>query len=1089
MASRITVSSPSSTNEVTVTGSAGAVPSIAAQTGKDWLRIVAVDWGAETCVRFAAAGSFSTTLAAGPGSTILLAATNQAFCQGQMVEGAAAAVMRVPEGVNYTDASMPLSISGQNQWGRWLASGNLAGASPFLEFSFPEGAPSDCTVPRLHVHRLFDAAGEYAGQVALNVHGPSMTPTGLPIETNAGPAGYWALVTPSIPGRSITQQCLNANSRFELGDWTSGFEAGWYRSRIVFYTVSPGGLESMERFQSASFNGGIEQSSGIGYLPLVSVGNAQTPRLTATLLNESPSWGSAGIRGVVAREDEGRFALGSRRAAQGPYIASPNDPLSGRSLSYLLEPFLPTLSHNGFVAVGAQVPLIAFDEAQPGTISVTLRKPDGSTEALASNAPVLQSFIAGSHFNSTPVENSFSGPGRTYGVTTGLPSLDVRFDQYGLHVVTLTGSLRTLWGQDLRLSSTFEVWVAQPLDLSLGTFEGTPLDVGAEWSPVVVVQPGVPAEVQVTIDHYVDGDASQRQTFNASGTANRFGYFVADSAWRPQSHGEYVARVTASYTDPLDGTLWMGTRAGASIVATPNTSLIAHGERNRQLANIPGDSTLRTWFFTRTFDPNCGEAACDPIVNPDARSVGNYPFFRGDVAWLADMSPIGPSITLQDPAGLLDTIAPQVATATNWCSRTYCATADDMKQLSITTTAGSGGHHRPDAVDSWAYWYTSSIRHDGIHVDHTVSELASEHNHWYGHDSYNCQIGLTCYDAWNNGPLGDRNGDEEGDVKLFFGGAVIKAGGQQHFVPYASMGVIVPQAISQGGGSYLLGDERGNRVCPPYQGAAGGLATCGPLLTVDGREVDLFVTPTGTRPGSVLELGDTFVFSGQAWPTLDVGITVTITSPSGQVRTFDGRASSVGYIDAQGKSFTVDEPGAYTVHVALTQDRPVPSTGLAPDPPIVADGRTVLSQHGYAAPLSAILGSSDSTYTFFVAEPRDDIDVSTNIDLTRLTQKPVPGTIDVTFQVPAGASSLRYTVGIKGLVIMDQTVTASGGQVTIRLDQSLLYSQGRTGVVLGADSIEITLAGEIGGQWFAESLNLRGLSPLGGEPAVVTSGR
>jgi hypothetical protein len=34
----------------------------------------------------------------------------------------------------------------------------------------------------------------------------------------------------------------------------------------------------------------------------------------------------------------------------------------------------------------------------------------------------------------------------------------------------------------------------------------------------------------------------------------------------------------------------------------------------------------------------------------------------------------------------------------------------DMKKLSISTTAGSDGHHRLEAVDSWAYWYTRSPR-------------------------------------------------------------------------------------------------------------------------------------------------------------------------------------------------------------------------------------------------------------------------------------------------------------------------------------------------------------------------------------------
>ena len=1078
LVSRITVSAPDGSGNISITGAPGAIPSVVAKTGKDWLRVASIDWGTETCVQYGSDGSFSTQLSAGPGSTIMLGATSLDSCRGQWIESTATALVRVSEGVDHAASSIPFSISSKN----WSAAGEMDGESPYIAIATTDGFGQACFLPRLHVYRLFDKEGEYAGQVNLNAHGPPMTPSGLPIETDQGAAGYWALVKLAIPGMAVAEQCMQSEARYELRGWTSILPAGWYRSRLVFYVLEPDGSESMDSSMELRIEG-IETGTGIGYLPLVSVGNAQMPRIPATLLNESPSWGSGGIRGIVAREDEGRFALGSRRAAQGPFIASLQDPLSGRTDAYLMEPFFPTLAYTGFVKMQPQIPLLPLDESALGEISVSLTGPDGQVTVLANKVSLTQSFISGSDFNSYPVQSSFAGPGRTYGVTTGLEALEVTFDHYGLHTVSLEGELRTIWGQELSVNGSYDIWVAEPLDLSLGTFEGTPLEVGDEWSPVVVVEPGVPADIEIEIEHFPDGDRAKKQTFRVSGKANRFGYFVAEGNWRPDIHGEYILRVTARYTDPVVGTLWMGTRSGASIVATPDTSLIAHGERNGRLANIAGDNTLRTWFFTRTFDPECGEAACDEIGNPEARSVGSYPYFRGDVAWLADMSPIGPSITLEDPMGILDTAAPQVAGKFTWCSATYCADAADMKKLSMHTADGSGGQHRPDAIDSKAYWYTSTIRPD-ISVHHTVSEVRSEHNHWYGHDTYNCQIGLTCFETWDSEGLGERSGDEEGDIKLFFGGAVIKNGSVHIFVPYASMGVVVPQAIRDKSGSYSLSDPKGNRICPPYQGAAGGLAPCGPLLTIEDREVDLFVTPTGTRPGSVLEVGDTFIFSGQVWPTLDVAVEVTVTSPSGQVHLFSDRASPIGYIDSRDKTFVVSESGVYTVHVSLTQDRAVPSTGLAPDPPLVADGQTALSEYGYSTPLSAILGSMDSRYHFFVAEPWDDITADTEITLG-WGGLPVPSSVAVTFHLPDGAESLRYTVTIPGLLIRDVEIAGSPSAVTVELDQDELYVQGYTNVVLGADSMEITLAGTIDGRWFAKPLNLRGVSPLGGEPATI----
>ena len=106
-----------------------------------------------------------------------------------------------------------------------------------------------------------------------------------------------------------------------------------------------------------------------------------------------------------------------------------------------------------------------------------------------------------------------------------------------MHTVSLAGTLLTLWGQELLVQGTYDIWVAEPLDLSLGTFEGTPLEVGDEWSPVVVIEPGLPADVTISVEHYVDGDSTKKQSFRTSGKANRFGYFVAAETWTPERHG------------------------------------------------------------------------------------------------------------------------------------------------------------------------------------------------------------------------------------------------------------------------------------------------------------------------------------------------------------------------------------------------------------------------------------------------------------------------------------------------------------------------------------------------------------------------
>jgi hypothetical protein len=97
----------------------------------------------------------------------------------------------------------------------------------------------------------------------------------------------------------------------------------------------------------------------------------------------------------------------------------------------------------------------------------------------------------------------------------------------------------------------------------------------------------------------------------------------------------------------------------------------------------------------------------------------------------------------------------------------------------------------------------------------------------------------------------------------------------------------------------------------------------------------------------------------------------------------------------------------------------------------------------------------------------------------------VPRRIAITFDLPRDAESLQYTVTTPGLMIRDEVITGSSSRIIIELDQEELYSQGYTNVVLGADSMEITLVGKLEGQWFAKALNLRGVSPLGGTPAII----
>lgn len=1074
LADLISVSTPDGSGEVTVVGAAGAVPLGQPERPWDAVAVIAVEWGSQDCVDRLGDGSFSARLEAPAGSTIYVLPIESMHCEGQGIQTGPAAVLQVPGPSRPQGTFLTLGRVGFDEVARWSAAGTITGPGRSVEFILDDSGL--CLVPRVDLYRLFDDEGRYVTQVNVNVHGPALTPTGLPIESDDISGSYDSLMFSDLPG------CLSSGQTLTPADLPTSLEAGWYLPRIVFGQRGPDG---QPRFDDTGLNtpqsGGVdfEANTGFGYLPMFAVGTDATPRLPATLINEAPSWGSAGIRGVVANEDVGRFALGSRRSAEASFIASPTDPLSGQDVHYTLEPYLPTVGYTGFAAPLPE-PLFTLDPTDPGGVSIDLTTPDGETTNLASGATV-DMFVAAAWYAGYPVMLPFSGPSHTVGLTTGLDSLDLEFDQFGRHTVHLDGTLRSARGDDFILEGTYDFWVAEPLDLSLGTFEGTPLEVGDDWNPVVTVEPGVPADITIEVAHYVDGDPDKLESHVVSGTANRFGYFASDQVWTPDAHGEYIVKVTASYVDPVDGTLWMGTRTSASIVATPDTPIETHAERNSDLALGAGDMTLRTWFFNRTVDPECGEAACDEIVAPGSRGIG-YPFFSGDVVWVADMTPLTPAVTIDGPTDLLADMAPQLQ-PTNYCFEHDCVESEDSIRLYSATTQGTRPHHRPDEVSSWAYWYSTSMRPE-VSVFSAVGEgRGGIHNTWYGHDTYACQIGLTCRDfyfqPWAGGRGGsDTKGDEEGDVKLLFGGAVLKKGDQAHFSPYASMAVIVPEAERNNSGGFTLRDDKGNRICPPYQGAAGGLGTCGPLLTHRGREVDLFITPTGTRPGSVLEPGDRFVYSGQAWPTLDVAVDVTVTTPSGDTHGFSNRANVVGYVDPTGMSFVVEEPGVYEVHVAATQDRVVPSTGLAPDPAIVADGRTTMDVYGYENPLSAVLGSDDSTYRFYVVDSHAVPSIRSRTSLGEGPEGSYVEGITFGYELPDGVDTAHYSLATPGLLVHQDTV--SGDSVRIALGQQYLYDQGFTEIILGADTLQLSIAYETADGWEAQILNQRGFSPLGG---------
>jgi hypothetical protein len=236
-----------------------------------------------------------------------------------------------------------------------------------------------------------------------------------------------------------------------------------------------------------------------------------------------------------------------------------------------------------------------------------------------------------------------------------------------------------------------------------------------------------------------------------------------------------------------------------------------------------------------------------------------------------------------------------------------------------------------------------------------------------------------------------------GDLKWEFGGAVFRVPGLgiAEYSIYSSLWGLLPHD-----------DPVGARVTPPFQDATGAGINGGPIMTLNGQEIDMLFLPKGVRPGDILAVGDTVSFSGHIGPPLDSRVTVTVQSPSGISRTRQWHANKIGWLYDPTFDFIADEAGRWTVHVAVLHDRPYIGNGVSP------------ASHN----TGTVLGTN-GTYEFYVVESR-----SPSLYLSA----PQPGVIkwptghiepiSIRGVVPIGTTVVYYTIHDKGVVIGQGTI-------------------------------------------------------------------
>lgn len=862
---------------------------------------------------------------------------------------------------------------------------NCAGAAPDVDFS-----------AHVDLRYLFGADG-HAESWGVWFTSTLFTPTGLPIEHEASGEAAHVADEPFSATACAGPHSIDASINIPFvvpGDLPDGI----YMPTI--FLPPPGGdIGATGQMQMVVWY----DFDPIVKLPPLVIGAPAPPRIPWVLLGDVPVNGS---RGITAREDIGAFAMPTRVVTPPQQATIPRlDARSGQPIVYQLEPGSPWISQTDRRQPNPPYLPLALPS---GNLTIQVQKPDGGVDVLGP-APIRQSSVrTPSTPGGSPLDHGTGHIGDLFHLATMDEAFAYEFGQYGPHVITLDGTINDIFGNTYPIRGTYDVMVAQTLDLDPAQLPTTPYMQGDAFAPGLHVFPPVPADVTITVTHlpYSNPDQAIVKTF--AGRANRFGYFqppLGDD-FVFETPGEFCVDYTASYQN-LDGMLWVGTMTWGNVVEGPAARIEAHGRRGMDYEHGPIDD-MPAWF---------------EVFNLPESKIGienYYPYFSGDIHWGNEDRGPGDSIhsiiTIKDitpDQSIYSLLRQHIGRARNemrWPPVLFDNRADALDQriaigeapLFITTATGRDPAVFPGQIDLWGYWYGASQRPD-VRVREIIAEDGMGTAYWRFDDTYGYQIGEGA------------QGDLPGDIKWEFGGAVFRvpALGINEYAIYSSLWVLLPH-----------GDPVGARVTPPFQDATGASINGGPIMTLQGQDIDMLFLPKGVRPGDLLQMGDVVTFSGHVGPPLDSRVTVTITAPSGVAYSREWHANKIGWLYDPTFNFVANEVGRWTVDVQVLHDRPYVGNGVIP----------------MAHNTGTVLGTSGQ-YAFYVVAPE-----APRLEIV----SPQPGFIiwpegrimPVVFEgiAPPGTTTVHYTVHDKG-VVMDQgtVVPAADGTFTLIYDAHALH--------------------------------------------------
>ncbi len=519
-------------------------------------------------------------------------------------------------------------------------------------------------------------------------------------------------------------------------------------------------------------------------LPLVSVGDPETPQMPWTILASEYQLGRSG---VLPRQQKKAVGLVSRSGFPSDFILRPR--------TYLIKANFPTLFPRRTMA-----PIEGGLSVVPFEIPHTLMFDRGE----------VSRYVAG------PGVSKDLGTQRMSGRDMVGPLLDgggfiVDMSKTGQYTVQMKGYIEDVLGRRFEGGGVYDITIANPITFSTSCKPGTSFLVGDKYPAKINCIPPTPADVEVVVEFFPNSNPSRKRTWIARGKAGRFGHFtpheIAPIVF--DEPGEYTSRVTAKWTDQK-GHLWMGQQTSVGVVAPRKPTLILHGTRsfpygqrlnqeyNGAVKNFANRQDLTTSFmpFTPSMlpDPYAPYNPADTLFIPSngyneslvephlSMTLADYDLGRNlQEAYREPSFPLPPSH--QSALGpwryMRDVV--QISTDSFAWFPADVAHADELPVIPAT----DGPYHPfafPQFATVEAYTYMGVVR-PGFPVMTSVYQTDAIGLYWLASPN---RFGF----HFNNG----NNGDLSGDVYRIQAGAVLKdfTTGKNYYDAYGASISVIP---------------------------------------------------------------------------------------------------------------------------------------------------------------------------------------------------------------------------------------------------------------------------------------------------------